>query len=100
MSLTLYVYDEVGDRETFRLYMRGPHLGDVRAQPHRGQLARPRDKLTDVAQWWLFIFEIKLNWPITCRSISPGDQASLLVNLRSIGPVAHTHTGYYATGCA
>lgn len=40
----------------------------------------------------LFIFEIKLNCPITCRSISPGDRASLLVNLQSIGPLAHTHT--------
>lgn len=76
---------------------RCPYLGDVRAQAHRGRLARPRNKLTDVVQWWLFIFEIKLNWPITCRSISPGDQASLLVNLRSIGLVVHTHTDYCAT---
>lgn len=36
----------------------------------------------------LFIFEIKLNRPITCRSINPGEEgggiASLLVNLRRV----------------
>lgn len=48
MSLTLTVMMKWVTGKLFG-YMRGPHPDDVRAQPHRGQLARPRNKLTDVA---------------------------------------------------